>query len=189
MPITRIVSGGQTGADRGGLEAAIYCRVPHGGWCPIGRRAEDGRIPDKYLLIEMPTPDYLARTEANVVDSDATVVFTENGATGGSLRTIEACLIHHKPWHEVCLGQATRRKAVAGIVAWLAGAPGTGDYDDFIATPPPACVLNVAGTRHSKTPFIEDAVMRIMVDVLIAVNPACRGFYPLTQPDPLILRE
>jgi len=45
MPITKIVSGGQTGADRGGLDAAIYCDVPHGGWCPKGRKAEDGRIP------------------------------------------------------------------------------------------------------------------------------------------------
>ena len=69
MPIIKIVSGGQTGADRGGLEAAIYCGVPHGGWCPKGRKAEDGHIPGKYNLREMDTADYLARTKANVLDA------------------------------------------------------------------------------------------------------------------------
>ena len=82
MPIIKIVSGGQTGADRGGLDASIHCELPHGGWCPKGRKAEDGRIPDKYQLVEMSTSDYLSRTEANVVDSDATVVFTDKAATG-----------------------------------------------------------------------------------------------------------
>lgn len=71
MTITRIVSGGQTGADRAGLDAAIHCRLPHGGWCPKGRRAEDGTIPAKYQLRETPSKDYLARTEANVVDPNA----------------------------------------------------------------------------------------------------------------------
>lgn len=73
--ITKIISGGQTGADRGGLDAAIHCGIPHGGWCPKGRIAEDGVIPADYYLNEMASPEYLPRTKANVVDSDATVIF------------------------------------------------------------------------------------------------------------------
>ncbi|NLX13574.1 MAG: hypothetical protein GXY44_07975 [Phycisphaerales bacterium] len=88
MPIIKIVSGGQTGADRGGLDPAIWCELPYGGWCPKGRRAEDGVIPARYQLQETPSNGYLARTEANVVDSDATAIFTygvlEGAETEGS---------------------------------------------------------------------------------------------------------
>jgi len=93
MPVTKIISGGQTGADRGGLEAAIRCNVPHGGWCPHGRQAEDGVVPEKYRLREMDSPEYQARTEANVLDADATVIFTQGAPTGGSFETIEFCRI------------------------------------------------------------------------------------------------
>ncbi|MEX0830212.1 MAG: putative molybdenum carrier protein [Nitrospirales bacterium] len=72
--ITKIISGGQTVADRGGLDAAIHCRWPHGGWCPKDRKAEDGMIPSQYHLNEMATPEYLPRTKANVFDSDAGVL-------------------------------------------------------------------------------------------------------------------
>ncbi len=53
--ITKLISGGQTGADRGGLDAAIHCGLPHGGWCPKGRKAEDGVIPVEYHLHEIST--------------------------------------------------------------------------------------------------------------------------------------
>ena len=108
MPITQLISGGQTGADRGGLEAALYCKVPHGGWCPKGRLAEDGPIPDKYNLQEMTNKDYLKRTEANVVDSDATVVFTYGLPSGGSLRTVEFARKHGKPYEQVDLLHTSR---------------------------------------------------------------------------------
>ena len=182
MTIARIVSGGQTGADRSGLDAALYCDVPHGGWCPKGRKAEDGRIPAKYTLREMQSADYLARTEANVVDSDATVVFTEKRATGGSLRTLEFCRKHGRPWHEVTLASTRREKAVKDIAAWLAGDPAFNDYEDYETRPPEPCILNVAGSRESKSPGIADAVEAIIVDVLIAVNPDCRKFYPMDGP-------
>ncbi len=76
MPIAKIISGGQTGAERGGLNAALYSGIPHGDWCPKGRKAADRRIPENYKMTEMSKSDYLSRTEANVLDSDATVVFT-----------------------------------------------------------------------------------------------------------------
>ena len=85
MPITKIVSGGQTGVDQAGLEAAIYCKIPHGGWCPKGRKSEYGKIPSKYELQETSSSSYLVRTEANVVDSDATLIITPGRPSGGSL--------------------------------------------------------------------------------------------------------
>ncbi len=178
MPITRIVSGGQTGADRGGLDAAIYCQIPHGGWCPKGRRAEDGTIPLKYQLQEMPTSDYLSRTEANVVDSDATLVFTEKMATGGSLRTIEFALKHGRPWHHISMGLWGRDRATKQILKWLQGEIAF-DYETYQIKPPKSCVLNVAGSRESGYKGISDAVMAVMVDVLRAVNLECQGVYPV----------
>jgi hypothetical protein len=179
VPIVKIISGGQTGADRGGLEAALYCGIPHGGWCPRGRKAEDGRIPDKYVLNEMRSADYLARTKANVVDSDATLVFTMRTPTGGSLRTIEFAHAGEKPWHNIDLSLETRERAAKQIVTWLNGETAF-DYDEYVARPPRDCVLNIAGSRESKADGIMDAVTAIMVDVITATNPECKCFYPLS---------
>ncbi len=62
----KIVSGGQTGADRAALDFAIAHGIPQGGWCPKGRKAEDGPIPDRYQLKETPSDNYAQRTEWNV---------------------------------------------------------------------------------------------------------------------------
>lgn len=94
----KIVSGGQTGADQAGLDWAIAHEVPHGGWCPKGRRSENGPIDLKYLLKESPNRKYLERTEWNVRDSDATVIFTlDEKLTGGSKRTAEFAKKMGKP--------------------------------------------------------------------------------------------
>lgn len=71
-----IISGGQTGADRAALDFAIKHGFAHGGWCPRGRQAEDGSLPDRYDLRETPSRKYAQRTEWNVRDSDATAVFS-----------------------------------------------------------------------------------------------------------------
>jgi len=169
--ITKIISGGQTGADRGGLDAAIHCGLPHSGWCPKGRKAEDGAIPVEYQLKEMASPEYLPRTKANVVDSDATVIFTYGPPTGGSLKTITYA--HHlkKPYHDVDLSRISHKKAIIEIMMWLAGDEELNDYDEYVTCPPPLeCILNVAGSRESHAPGIQDAVFRLMADVLIKVN-------------------
>ena len=72
--IEKIISGGQTGADRAALDWAIASGVPHGGWCPKGRKAEDGPIPSCYTLTESPSANYLQRTEWNARDADGTAV-------------------------------------------------------------------------------------------------------------------
>lgn len=86
----KIVSGGQSGADQAALDWAIANGVDHGGWCPKGRKSEDGKIDPKYLLTETPNANYLERTEWNVRDSDATVIFTlDPKLSTGSKRTME----------------------------------------------------------------------------------------------------
>jgi hypothetical protein len=82
--IKKIVSGGQTGADRAALDFALKFFKPHGGWIPKGHITEDGPLPDKYQLEEMPTGSYPARTEQNVIDSDGTVIFSRGKPTGGT---------------------------------------------------------------------------------------------------------
>lgn len=167
MKISKIISGGQTGADRGGWEAALHCSIPIGGWIPKGRKAEDGRIPDKYEdLQETKSADYLVRTEANIVDSDATLVFCYGEPTGGSKKTVELARRHRRPCLAVDLDKP-RKEAVKTIVEWLRGVP----MD--------AGVLNVAGSRASKAPRIEDRVMVWMVDVISEVNG--KMLYPLME--------
>ena len=126
----------------------------------------------------MTNKNYLKRTEANVVDSDATIIFTYGMPSGGSLRTVEFALKHGKPYHTVDLLTEGRDRAVKDIAEWLAG-NGVNDYEYYEATPPQECVLNVAGSRESKAPDIELLVMQVMVDVLRAVTPECGTAYPL----------
>lgn len=86
--VTKIISGGQTGADRAALDFALTRGIPHGGWCPRGRLAEDGQVPERYVLMETPSRTYALRTEWNVRDSDGTVIFTiGRKLSGGSLKT------------------------------------------------------------------------------------------------------
>lgn len=85
--LNKIVSGGQTGADRAALDVAIKFNIPHGGWIAKGRRTESGPLPDYYNLKEMATRDYPARTRQNILDSDGTVIIARGPLTGGSALT------------------------------------------------------------------------------------------------------
>jgi hypothetical protein len=89
LRLEQIISGGQTGVDRAALDVAIRLGIPHGGWCPRGRWAEDGAIPDRYRLRETPAAEPEQRTEWNVRDSDGTVIFSiAPRLTGGSAYTL-----------------------------------------------------------------------------------------------------
>jgi hypothetical protein len=141
MMITKNLSGGQTGADRAGLDVAIRHGFPHGGWCPKGRKAEDGVIPAQYQLHETPSASYLQRTERNVRDSDGTIILTiTRELTGGSKRTAEFAAKHRKPWIHLARQAATYEDPAVLLQRFVA--------EHKIRT------LNVAGTRASKEPDV-----------------------------------
>ena len=88
--LRKIISGGQTGADRAGLDFAIEVALEHGGFVPRGRKAEDGKIPEHYHLTELSSISYAVRTKRNVREGDGTVVFNLDPIlTGGSALTFE----------------------------------------------------------------------------------------------------
>lgn len=150
--LTRIISGGQTGVDRGALDAALKASFTCGGWCPEGRKAEDGPIPERYPLQELPGTDYRQRTRRNVVDSDGTLVISFGEPTGGTLATVRFCERLRKP---VLVVDGSRFNAddVAGEAA------------EFIHAAR-IKVLNVAGQRESKhagaQAFAEQVVHRLL---------------------------
>jgi len=154
--LSKIVSGGQTGADRMALDWAIWHDIPHGGWCPKGRKAEDGPIADQYALMETPSATYLQRTEWNVRDSDGTVIFTLSGKlTGGSKRTVAFAEKHNKPWlHLPSCGSYAPAVELSRFIS------GNKIH-----------VLNVAGTRASKEPEVAAFVKKVLEDT----------FYPRSQ--------
>jgi len=138
--LEKFISGGQTGADRAALDVAIRHGFPHGGWCPKGRSAEDGRIGGQYRLFETPSANYLQRTEWNVRDTEGTIVLgLSKDATGGSLRTINFARKHKK----LCLR----------ISPFSAGYQPALALQRFVAEHG-IKHLNIAGSRESKEPGV-----------------------------------
>jgi hypothetical protein len=103
--IKKIISGGQTGADRAALDVAIKLGISYGGWIPKGRLTEEGFLPEKYQLQEMPTESYPGRTEQNVIDSDGTLIIPHGPLTGGSAYTRKMAMKHAKPWFHIDLNK------------------------------------------------------------------------------------
>jgi Circularly permutated YpsA SLOG family len=141
LPNITIISGGQTGADRAALDFAIEHGISNGGWCPRQRRAEDGVIPAHYLLRETPSSHYSQRTEWNVRDSDATIVFTIKAClTGGTRLTFELANRLGKPVLHLSRDGADAAVAVAELRALI--------EKRHVRT------FNVAGPRASQEPEI-----------------------------------
>jgi hypothetical protein len=146
--LKKLISGGQTGADQAGLDAAIKYGIPHGGAIPKGRMTEDGVLPEKYNLTEMATKSYPKRTEKNVVDSDGTVIITHGKLTGGSLLTQKKAIEHGKPVIHLDLKALDMEDSVMALQQFI--------VENSIE------VLNVAGPRASKDGKIYDAVQKIL---------------------------
>ena len=132
----RIISGGQTGVDRGVLDACLANKFPCGGWCPKGSLAEDGKIDPKYPLTETQDRNYDTRTLKNVQDSTDTLIIARENLSGGTLLTYQTASEQNKPIFIVSPDMAELNKTVSEIVYWI-----TENKID---------ILNVAGPRSSE---------------------------------------
>jgi len=136
--IQAIISGGQTGVDRAALDFALDYGIPCGGWCPKGRRSDDGVIAAKYSLKETSSPEYPVRTRKNILSSHGTLIIVQNGMIDkGTQLTHSICLKKGKP---VFIASSTTQKAE--LLDWIS--------DNRIKT------LNIAGSRESSQPGIYD---------------------------------
>jgi hypothetical protein len=154
MALTKIISDGQTGVDRGALDAALIAGFPCGGWCPADRRAEDGEIPERYPLTPLPSGNasvalevraarqvgeqYRARTLKNVQDSDGTAILFSGTLSGGTLLTQKLCIREKKPFIALDARGLTKLRTADAIVQFVKGHG--------------IQVLNVAGPRLSGWP-------------------------------------
>lgn len=143
--IKKIVSGGQTGVDRAALDVALERGIPCGGWCPNGRKAEDGTIPARYPLQETESTRYEVRTQCNVRDSDGTLILASGGLEGGTALTESLARRYGKPVLVVDLDDDPDPQAVRD---WLQQAS--------------IRILNVAGPRESKYPGIHDRAVEFL---------------------------
>ena len=152
--LRKIISGGQTGVDRAALDAAQALGFETGGWCPKGRLAEDGAIPEAYPLTETGSAEYEERTRLNVRDSDATLILARGRLSGGTLMTAELARDLGRPHRIDDLNQSPDP---AACVRWIEG---TG-----------AEVLNVAGPRETGAPGIHAEAAEYLRAVLAVIRP------------------
>jgi len=151
--LRKIVSGGQTGVDRAALDVALDWGVPVGGWCPRGRRAEDGTIPDRYPLEETDSAKYDVRTRRNVRDSDGTLILTQGTPVGGTSLTKDYAERIGKPLY---IADLNLHPAPGPVIDWLR----------LHAIE----VLNVAGPRESTVPGITERAAEFLTALLDALQ-------------------
>jgi len=135
MALVRIISGGQSGVDRGALDAALAAKFPCGGWCPADRAAEDGTIPAVYPHTPLARGGYRERTRRNVLDSDGTAILFHGVVGGGTLLTLNLCKREGKPHVVIDANMASEATAATEIARFVE------EHDIH--------VLNIAGPRLS----------------------------------------
>jgi hypothetical protein len=143
------------GVDRAALDVAMELGIPIGGFLPRGRKDENGIVlpEDKYAnMQETDADDVNVRTELNVQNSDATLIFSHGELFGGSEYTERMTRKHGKPCLHVDFDKHDADQAVLLVKAWLAG------------TQPR--VLNVAGPRASDDPEVYSMVKSVLADAL-----------------------
>ncbi len=149
--LSKIISGGQTGADRAALDAGLESGFPIGGSCPEGRLAEDGPIDSRYILVEV-EGGYSGRTRRNVQDSDGTVVFYQSYLHGGTEQTVAFCIKAQKPYKLIDIDLVNVDVAAGKVVSFV--------NDHKIK------MLNVAGPRESDCPAIY-AFVKLVMQIVI----------------------
>jgi hypothetical protein len=149
LKLQRIISGGQTGVDRAALDVGLELGIPIGGYCPKGRRSEDGTIPDQYPLVETTTANYGVRTEKNVIESDGTLVLNVGPVSSGTSYTIKMAKKHKRP---ILVVQLDKEIQMEAVLDWLA--------TNRIK------VLNVAGPRESKIQGIHERAVQFLRVIL-----------------------
>jgi len=153
--LKKIISGGQTGVDQAALVAAKKLGIAIGGWAPKGYRCENGTIPRKYAecMDEAPVADYSKRTEMNVRDSDATIIYCHRiNESRGTKLTVELCKKLRKPWFDMVSETQLFDENDDG-------------YEHFAALVQGFGIINVAGSRESKFPGIFDAARDRLLEV------------------------
>ena len=148
----KIVSGAQTGVDRAALDAALESGIEAGGWCPEGRLAEDGIIPEKYPVKELPDSGYRQRTKRNVIDSDGTVIIYFAYPSGGTEQTIAFCIEEKKPYVLIDGEELTVERASGKIQVFI---------DQYSIS-----ILNVAGPRAGGEPRAYEYARKVIFSVL-----------------------
>ncbi|MDR2551179.1 MAG: putative molybdenum carrier protein [Desulfobulbus sp.] len=146
-----IISGGQTGADRAALDAAIALGLPHGGWLPKGRKTEAGPLPARYLLKELDSHRYRDRTEQNVLAAGGTLICSFGPLTGGSALTEALAIRHDRPFLHIDFDLVDKDRARILVEEWV-GRHGL-------------AVVNVAGPRASSEPRIYRAVHALLLAI------------------------
>ena len=155
MKQTKIISGGQTGVDRAALDVALRRGVNCGGWCPVGRLDEFGKIPDQYPVQELPTGGFTERTLQNVKDSDGTVVVYPGELRGGTEQTVRFCIYLKRP-HQLIDASKLSAEDAGELIAEFVRENKIG-------------ILNVAGPRQSEWPEGYDYASRALSAFLIAL--------------------
>lgn len=154
----KVITGGQTGVDRAALDTAVMLGIVTGGWCPAGRLAEDGPLPEAYPLEETPSSTYSQRTQWNVRDSDGTLILTAGAMGGGTALTARAAERAKKPMHIVDLDVST---STTDALAWMAA--------EGIQT------VNVAGPRESNAPGVYDRATSFLHEFFSALLAEAPG--------------
>ena len=152
MTVTKIISGGQTGVDRAGLDAAIALNIEYGGYVPKGRKAEDGQVPQKYQMEEMKKGGYPTRTKKNIEESDGTVIFCQGRPSTGTKLTVDYAVKIKKPFLLLDVDDVSKQTAVEILRNWI--------------TKESIEVMNVAGPRQSSAPMVALIAKKFLIEAL-----------------------
>lgn len=146
---SKIISGGQTGVERAALDVALELGIPSGGWCPEGRKAEDGPIDPKYPLKETLSPNYQHRTEKNLREADGTLILAKGPVSGRTSFTVQLAVEYKKPHLIIDFDEKIDPLMVR---EW-------GEKNKIE-------ILNVAGPRESKVPGIHVRTAQFLRELL-----------------------